>query len=110
MTTQLQKEISVLNGRQQELEDARAAEDDESIERRVHEKTAAVESLKAGLTQLKEQLASASPDAAEQLFENAQAVCQRAERELADNRTDLAVLSDRLAQARAFASDAAAAP
>jgi DNA repair exonuclease SbcCD ATPase subunit len=98
---QAEGEARIAQQRQQELEEVRAAEDDESIDRRVREKTAAVDSLRAGLMQLKEQLASASPDAAEQLFENAQAVCQRAQQQLADNRTDLAVLSDRLAQARA---------
>lgn len=91
----------VLEQQQEELEKVRAAEDDQAIQQRATERTAAVDSVQEELAALNQQLESASPEAAEALFSNAQAARARAAKELADQEMQLAVLEDRLIKAQA---------
>lgn len=100
-----QQELSgqeiLLKQRQQELEQSRAVEADAALDARVKERSVSAASLLAELKNLQEQLESASPDAAEALWTNAQAARKRAEKDLTTQRTELAVLEDRLTKAQA---------
>jgi uncharacterized protein YhaN len=84
-----------------QLADAQAAEEDKDVDKRVIERAQRKEKLQADFAALNEQLESASPDAAEALLTNARDASQRAERDLRDERTQLAVLEDRLTKAQA---------
>ncbi len=86
---------------QLQLDEARAAESDDIIQARAAAKTAKMETLQAELTDLANQLDSASPDVAETLLTNAQESLKRADNDLNVRQRELAVLEDRLSQAQA---------
>ena len=87
--------------RQQHLDEVRVSEDDSSLQRRTAERLKNAEKLQVQFTALNEQLASASPEAAQALLNNARAASQRAEKDLRDQKTQLAILQDRLTKAQA---------
>lgn len=87
--------------RQQHLAEVRASEDDTSLQTRTAERLMNADKLQVQFTALNEQLASASPEAAQALLANARAASQRAEKDLRDQKTQLAILQDRLTKAQA---------
>jgi uncharacterized protein YhaN len=87
--------------RQQHLDEVRVNEDDAALEKRVTERQIGAEKLQVQLVELNQQLASASPEAAQALLSNARATSQRAEKDLLDQKTQLAILEDRLTKAQA---------
>lgn len=86
---------------EQDLRLARDDESDEAIENRLAGRAATQEGLQQDIATLTGQLESASPEAAEALFTNVQAARERANGELTDRCTELAVLEDRLTNAQA---------
>ena len=87
--------------RQQQLDEVRSNEDDASLEKRGAERIKVAESLQLEFAALNDELASAAPETAEALLNNARAASQRAETDLVDQKTQLAILEDRLTKAQA---------
>ena len=90
-----------VNERRQQLEEARAGEDDSALTKRLNDRSAIANKLQAEFATLQAQLESVSPDAAEALLDNAREASQRADKDLRDQKTRLVMLADRLSRAQA---------
>lgn len=93
-------ELDVKN-RQKQLDDARSSTPDETLDDRVSKRADCVGVFKKELEGLAAEFELASPEASEELLNNARATHQRAEINLQESKTDLAVLEDRLTKAQA---------
>jgi DNA repair exonuclease SbcCD ATPase subunit len=90
-----------LKRRQGKLEELRVSDSDEALEARFVDHQSSVERLNAELVELDEQIQQAMPDTVELLLTNSRDVLERAEKDLNDQRTYLAVVEDRLTKAQA---------
>ena len=90
-----------LRRRQVELAARQQSDSDESLRVRLDERTAEKEALHIRLLSLQKQLAERSAESVEALLLNARASCERAQKDLAEQKTTRAVLEDRLAHAQA---------
>lgn len=92
---------AALGEKRERLERARTAETDEALAERVKQANAAVDKLEENVKLVQASLVASSPESVEDLLNNARQVYDRANANLRQEEQDLAVLTDRLQQARA---------
>ncbi len=87
--------------REEQLQRARTEVPDDEVSRRAERAETSARQAATRLRELREQLESSAPDALELQLQNARGALERAASDLAAQRQQLAVLADRLQQARA---------